>query len=116
MFGYLRHFWTDTRFAGRFNETIRLKGSIVEKAWTPDTYVGNSRESNMRVKDSESDSMLEIYPNGRIFYSKGLVPNPTSGEGIDVVVQFCPWFKFSFVLFWDMVICDNEFETKKNKI
>ena len=33
-----------------------------------------------------------------------------------VVVQFCPWFKFYFLLFWGMVIYDNEFETKKNKI
>ena len=32
------------------------------------------------------------------------------------VVQFCPWFKFSFLLFWGMVIYDNEFETKKNII
>ena len=83
MFGYLRHFWIEERFAGRFNETIRLKGSIVEHAWTPDTYVGNSRESNLRVKDSESDSMLEIYPNGSIFYTKGLVPNTSCGKGID---------------------------------
>ena len=33
-----------------------------------------------------------------------------------VVVQFCPWFKFYFPLFWGMVIYDNEFKTKKNKI
>ena len=33
-----------------------------------------------------------------------------------VVVQFCPWFKFYFLLFWGMVIYDNEFETRKNKI
>ena len=33
-----------------------------------------------------------------------------------VVVQFCPWFKFYFPLFWDMAMYDNEFETKKNKI
>ena len=32
------------------------------------------------------------------------------------MVQFCPWFKFYFLLFWGMVIYDNEFETKKNKI
>ena len=37
-------------------------------------------------------------------------------SGIYVVVQFCPWFKFSFLLFWGMVIYDNEFETKKNNI
>ena len=71
MFGYLRHYWTDKRFAGKFNETLRLRGSIVEHAWTPDTYVTNSRESNMRVKDSESDSAFEVYPDGGIFYSKG---------------------------------------------
>jgi len=33
-----------------------------------------------------------------------------------VVVQFYPWFKFSFLLFLDMVMYDNEFETKENKI
>ena len=33
-----------------------------------------------------------------------------------VVVQFYPWFKFYFPLFWGMVMYDNEFKTKKNKI
>ena len=36
--------------------------------------------------------------------------------GVDVVVQFPPWFKFSFLLFLGMVMYDNEFETKENKI
>ena len=31
-------------------------------------------------------------------------------------VQFYPWFKFYFPLLWDMVIYDNEFEAKENKI
>ena len=35
---------------------------------------------------------------------------------IYVVVQFCPWFKFYFRLFWGMVIYDNEFETKKKNL
>ena len=34
----------------------------------------------------------------------------------NVVVQFYPSFKFYFPLFWGMVMCDNEFETKGNKI
>ena len=76
MFGYLRHYWSDKRFAGKSNKTIRLKGSTVEHAWTPDTYVSNSRQSNMRVKDSESECVLEIYSNGGVFYSKGLVKDP----------------------------------------
>ena len=33
-----------------------------------------------------------------------------------VVVQFYPWFKFSFLLFLGIVTYDNEFETKENKI
>ena len=33
-----------------------------------------------------------------------------------VVVQFYPWFKFCFPLFLGMVVYDNEFKTKKNKI
>ena len=33
-----------------------------------------------------------------------------------VVVQFCPWFKFSFLLFLGMVMYGNDFETKEKKI
>ena len=33
-----------------------------------------------------------------------------------VVVQFYRWFKFYFLLFLGMVMYDNEFETKENKI
>ena len=33
-----------------------------------------------------------------------------------VVVQFYAWFKFYFLLFWGMVMYDNEFKTKENKI
>ena len=35
---------------------------------------------------------------------------------VHVVVQFYPWFKFYFPLFLGMVMYDNEFKTKKNKI
>ena len=35
---------------------------------------------------------------------------------IHVVVQFYPWFKFSFPLFLGIVMYDNEFETKEKKI
>ena len=39
------------------------------------------------------------------------------GMGIYVVVvQFYPWFKFYFPLFWGMVMYYNEFETKENNI
>jgi len=38
------------------------------------------------------------------------------GKGEDVVVQFNPWFEFYFLLFLDMVMYDNKFETKENKI
>ena len=33
-----------------------------------------------------------------------------------VVVQFYPWFKFYFLLFLGMVMYDNEFQTKENKV
>ena len=35
---------------------------------------------------------------------------------IAVVVHFYPWFKFYFLLFLGMVMYDNDFETKENKI
>ena len=33
-----------------------------------------------------------------------------------VVVQFYPWFKFHFLLFWGIEMYDNEFETKEFEI
>ena len=33
-----------------------------------------------------------------------------------VVVHFYPWFKFYFLLFLGIVMYDNEFETKENRI
>ena len=35
--------------------------------------------------------------------------------GIDVVVQFYPWFKFYFLSFLGKVMRDSEFETKEKK-
>ena len=45
-------------------------------------------------------------------------PAPLPLHGVYVVVQFYPWFKFYFLLFWGMVIYndDNEFETKEIEI
>ena len=37
-------------------------------------------------------------------------------SGVYVVVQFYTWFKFYFPLFLGMVMYDNEFKTKENKI
>ena len=76
MFGYIRHYWTDKRFARKFNETIRLKGSTIDCAWIPDTYVTNRRESNLVAKNSDARSLFEIHPNGTILYSRRLVLIP----------------------------------------
>ena len=35
---------------------------------------------------------------------------------VNVVVQLYPWFKYYFLLFWGMVMYDNDFQTKENKI
>ena len=35
---------------------------------------------------------------------------------VDVVAQFFPWFKLYLPLFGGMVVYDNVFETKENKI
>ena len=35
---------------------------------------------------------------------------------VPVVVQFYPWFNSYFPLFFFMLIYDNEYETKENKI
>ena len=41
--------------------------------------------------------------------------NLTDLIGAYVVVQFYPWLTFNFLLFWGMVMYDNEFETKITK-
>ena len=43
-------------------------------------------------------------------------PNRFCRFGVNVEVQFYPWFKFYFCLFLSMVMCDYEFKTKENKI
>lgn len=37
-------------------------------------------------------------------------------DNVYVLVQFYPWFDFYFLLFLDVVMYDNKFETKENKI
>ena len=34
-------------------------------------------------------------------------------KDIYVVVQFYPWFKFCFPLFWGMAMCNDESKTRK---
>ncbi|XP_068713147.1 gamma-aminobutyric acid receptor subunit beta-like, partial [Montipora foliosa] len=72
VFGYLRHHWTDKRLAGKFQDPVLLKGTTIERAWLPDTYISNARESNFPQKDSESQSSLLVSSDGGLFYSKGV--------------------------------------------
>ena len=50
-----------------------------------------------------------------LLYARGCQLLPVF-QNIYVVVQFYLWFKFYFLLFLGMVMYDNEFETKENKI
>ena len=36
-------------------------------------------------------------------------------QHVYVVVQFYPWFNFDFPLFFIMLICDSEYQTKANE-
>jgi len=61
---------------------------------------------------SEKQRLCKIFGTNKVHYGKcgsGVL------GGIDVVVQFYPWFKFYFLLFLGMVMYDNEFETKEEK-
>ena len=37
-------------------------------------------------------------------------------NNVYLVVQFCPWFQFYFLLYLGMVMSDTEFQTKESKI
>ena len=53
-----------------------------------------------------------------IFYSnlKIVLLGSSCSRFIFGVVQFYPWIEFYFPLFLNMVIYDNEFKTKENKV
>ena len=52
------------------------------------------------------------------FYSRAklFITIRFGGGGAYVVVRFCPWFKFYFLLFLGIVMYGNDFESKENKI
>ena len=58
---------------------------------------------------AECSELLSGFYDISTFFSKTM----SSQLGVYVVVQFYPRFKFYLFLFLDMVIYDNEFETKE---
>ena len=68
--------------------------------------------------------MITLPGSCRFFWETGNLPLFTAiGTGqnfgypyVYVVVQFYPWFKFYFPLFWGVVMYANESKTKENKI
>ena len=70
-------------------------------------FSNNSRSLRVSRQDSCSLKFNSIMDGRR---------DTNQAEGVDVVVQFYPWFKFYFLLFWGTVIYDSEFETEENII
>ena len=62
--------------------------------------------------------LLSIECLGLLFRASSMLNSSRRQEKmiyvIYVVVQFCPWFKFYYLLFLGMVMYDNEFEIKEN--
>ena len=66
------------------------------------------------VFPSSTLNRLGVWPDPRDHRINGLW-NKAAVDGY-AVVQFYPWFKFYFPLFLGMVMYDNEFKKRGNKI
>ena len=70
-----------------------LKGKLAEAKFT--TKQGRYNNEAMKHKPTATPKLI---------------------SALYVEVQFYPWFRFNFLLFLGMLMDDNEFETKENKI
>ena len=86
--------------------------------------VDKANEIKQQCKLYQCDYLTDILISRQLFSWYFFYHHPIISlgwEGLCIVssrLQVCnyPWFKFCFRLFLGMVICDNEFKTKKNKI
>ena len=75
----------DKRLAGKMNRSVILKGSDINRVWTPDAYCYNARLTNLMLPNSETHSKLSISPEGVLMYSRGYsiyIVEPVIGEVI----------------------------------
>ncbi|XP_027060085.1 gamma-aminobutyric acid receptor subunit rho-2-like [Pocillopora damicornis] len=72
VYSYFKQIWTDKRLAGRINRSITLKGSDINRVWTPDAYCYNARLTNLMLPDAETHSKVSISPDGVLEYSRGV--------------------------------------------
>lgn len=79
-------------------------------------WSSTSPDFGVSVIDKLNYLILKMYSwastNGHLSTMASLFCFP----GYVVVHYFYPWFKSYFPLFWGMVMCDKEFETKENNI
>ena len=50
-----------------------LNNTAVDYAWTPDTYCGNARQSNLMIGGSDGNRAMTIDRTGHVFLSKRFV-------------------------------------------
>ena len=70
MFAFLRQKWKDERLAGVVNGTVILEGDAIDRAWVPDIYCINARKSNLMTQNKELHSILKIFRDGSMLYSR----------------------------------------------
>ena len=67
---YFRQEWKDPRVANVVNSAVELSKEDISLLWRPDTYCYNSRETNLNKDDKAIISLLRVYPDGNIYYSR----------------------------------------------
>ena len=92
-----------------FSNTIKLKATTMKSF----TVLFQKVMKNGSSQWDKCTSMFKNLFKALINHQKGLFNLANSPH---VVAQLYPWFKFCFPLFLGVVMYDNEFETKENKI
>ncbi|EDO37555.1 predicted protein [Nematostella vectensis] len=65
---FLRQLWRDPRLKHRFDDTLALSNTMLDKIWVPDTYFVNSKMSKFHSVTT-INKMLSISPDGLVHYN-----------------------------------------------
>ena len=65
---FLRQSWIDPRLAHGHPNTLTISNTVLEKIWTPDTYIQNSKNSEFHYVTG-ANKMFTLAPNGTVMYN-----------------------------------------------
>ena len=102
--------------AGKLASILRHRGDNINTGYLNPLQNRPRNENVLNGTEWQAcQCCLPRIPLCRIVHGLYFAPTTFNQSGVNVVVQFYPWFNFYFPLFLCMVMYDNELKTKENK-